>query len=336
MDNQNGTVDRMVDQLPERPGSFYPVEAGEAPAPVTSPFFGPPGDGSGTLSPTEVSEEAPAASLVGSLSAFTLADVLSMLASTSQTGELRVVSETVDGRVWLDGGELADASVGAATTLSQAVFELACVPEGWFSFTTDAFTSSGQPTASVSDVLAEVQPQVDEWREIRRVVPLEAVVTLSPDPPGQDVQIRSDQWRVLTTVGTSGHTVKSVLDLIGDDQIVGLRTLRDLHAAGLIDLEPSDGAVDEAIVNAAPLFAPPSENEPDGAPLTMPPRLVVSEDSVADDLATAPPPSETDSGREGNDRFDSLAEVAIMPPPIAGDPWAPIAESNGTDDDGVA
>ena len=88
------------------------------------------------MSQTESSEEAPAASLVGSLSVFTLSDVLTMLASTAQTGELQVVSETADGQVWLDDGELSNAQVGAATTIGQAVFELACVTDGWFYFTT--------------------------------------------------------------------------------------------------------------------------------------------------------------------------------------------------------
>ena len=161
-----------------------------------------------------------------------LADVLSMLASTAQTGELQVVSETVDGRVWLDHGELSNAQVGTASTIGQAVFDLACVTEGWFYFTSGAASSNGEPPRAGRCRPDRSRPQVDEWRELQKAVPLEAVVTLCPDPPGQDVQIRSDQWRVLTTIGNSGHTVKSVLDMIGGDQIVGLRTLRDLYTAG--------------------------------------------------------------------------------------------------------
>ena len=92
----------------------------------------------------------------------------------------------------------------------------------------------------VGAVLDEVRPQVEEWREIREVVPLDSVVSLSPTPPGDDVQIRGDQWRVLTTIGNGGHSVKSVLDAIGGDQITGLRTLRDLSQAGLIVLEGTD------------------------------------------------------------------------------------------------
>ena len=97
---------------------------------------------------------------------------------------------------------------------------------------------------------------MDEWRELQEAVPLEAVVTLCPNPPGEDVQIRSDQWRVLTTIGNSGHTVKSVLDMIGGDQIVGLRTLRDLYTAGLIEL----GGPVERADDGGRTYAPPSNN----------------------------------------------------------------------------
>lgn len=266
------------------------------------------------------------ASLVGSLSVFSLSDVLSLLASTDQTGELEVVGEGIEGRLWLDGGELSNAEVGTATTIGQAVFELACAVDGWFSYTAGIASSSGQPTAPVEAVLDEVRPQVEEWREIRDVVPLESVVTLSPTPPGQDVQIRGDQWQVLTTVGTNGLSVRDVLDQTGDEQIVVLRTLRDLHAAGLIVLrapeEPLDAALPRPVAVAdldrvtafpAPPFGAPHEDEAgtaDGVP---------------------PPPNTESTAASHEDGRDGLAEVAIMPPPIAGDPWTPVAESHDTD-----
>jgi hypothetical protein len=337
MDSQRGTVDRVVDQRTEPPGRATETGEDRTSGLAMSTLFGTLVDGKeSTMSQPDASGEAPAASLVGSLSVFTLSDVLSMLASTEQTGELQVVSETVDGRVWLDRGELSSAQVGTTITIGQAVFELACVIEGWFYFTTGPVSSSGQPTVPVAAVLTEVRPQVDEWREIREEIPLEAVVNLSPSPPGQDVQIRSDQWRVLTTVGNSGHSVASVLDTIGGDPIVGLRTLRDLYTAGLIELVPAP-PVDSVSDDAPPSYGEASDNGSAITSLSSPPPIAVSADSATDDLSTVPPPPGLEPVvGSSDDRFDSLAEVAIMPPPIAGDPWTPSAESNGTDDNGVA
>ncbi len=289
------------------------------------------------------SEEAPAASLVGSLASFSLSDVLSMLASTKQTGELHVVSEAADGKVWLADGELSNAHVGAATTIGQAVFELACVVEGWFYFTEGVVSSSGQPTVPVGAVLNEVRPQVDEWREIRQDVPFEAVVTLAPEPPGQDIQIRTDQWRVLATVGSSGLSVKEVLDRIGDDQIGGLRTLRDLHSAGLIELHVESEAVSGE--HRAPVLGLPAEpldhGEADISSLPAPPAPPVPPipaPGMAEDVdgsaVPLPPPDSLSDAVDGQE--DGLAQVTIMPPPIADDPWSPSVDSSTTGGNGVA
>ncbi len=244
------------------------------------------------MSQTESSSEAPAASLVGSLEVFALSDVLTLLSSTAQTGEVQVVGPSVDGRLWLERGELSNAAVGSAATIGEAVFELACVTEGWFYFTAGIVSSSGQPTVPVAAVLDEVRPQVVEWFELRTVVPLDAVVALAPHPPGDDVQIRSDQWKVLTTVGTGGNTAQDVLETIGGDQVSGLRSLRELADAGLIVLDA--GA-------ASSVSLPPS-------------------------FATARPGTSPDPSEDA-----SLADVAVMPPPITGDPWSPSAESAGSE-----
>jgi Domain of unknown function (DUF4388) len=337
MDEQASTIDGAFGQPNEPFVTSSEPDRPATPAQGPASWSGPSAEGKvPNMFEHPSSEEAPAASLVGSLAAFTLSDILSMLASTKQTGELHVVSETADGKLWLADGELSNAHVGAATTIGQAVFELACVAEGWFYFTVGVVSSSGQPTVPVGAVLNEVRPQVDEWREIRHDIPLEAVVTLAPEPPGQDVQIRTDQWRVLTTVGTTGLSVKEVLDRIGADQIGGLRTLRDLRTAGLIELH---GESDD---DRAPILGLPAEPRIDAdseiSSLPAPPVPPIPAPSVADDVdlgGTPPPPPE--SVTDGDDGHqDGLAQVTIMPPPIADDPWSPSVDSSTTGSNGVA
>jgi len=251
------------------------------------------------MSQTTNADESSAASLVGNLEIFTLADVLRLLEETRQTGEFQVVGSGIDGRLWLDNGELSNAHVGTATTIGQAVFELACVVEGWFYFTSGLVSSSGQPKVPIGAVLSEVRPQVEEWFELRQSVPLDAVVELAPNPPGDDVQIRGDQWRVLTMIGKGGQSVQSVLDAIDDDPIASLRTLRDLCQAGLIALEGGD---------PGPLVSPFT-----AAARETPPAVPATTDVIG-----------------------SLADVAIMPPPIADDPWTPAPESDRAEKNGVA
>ncbi len=279
--------------------------------------------------PPMVLAEAPArpaaASLVGSLQVFSLADVLTLLATTAQTGELEIAGEGAEGRLWLDRGELYDAQVGATTSVHRAVFELACAVDGWFSYTTGTVHSGSQPTVPVEAVLDEVRPLVEEWREMREVIPLESVVALSPTPPGKDVQIRGDQWQVLAAVGTNGLSVREVLEQTGDEQIVGLRTLQDLHSAGLIVLsEPEQrDTAGSGPVGVVTDFVP------------TPPFGSRMEDDAIDTDDVPPPPLDGEpAAAPAEEHQDGLAEVAIMPPPIAGDPWTPITEpqdsGNGT------
>jgi Domain of unknown function (DUF4388) len=279
---------------------------------VPAPMVGstPLGNGPVPSSSTQSSADASQASLQGSLSVVSLSDLLSLLASTAQTGELRVIGGLVDGRLWLADGELSDARVGAAATMGQAIFELACLTEGWFYFTVGSASSSGHPRVPVAAVLNEVHPQVEEWRGILTVVPLEAEVTLSPAPPGHDVQIRNDQWHVLTAVGNLGGSVRKVLDEIGGDRIVGLRTLRDLHTAGLIALQPTPGMAD------------PGHQDPPQPSST---------ETAEQQVASLPPPPGPAVG--SNARVSSLAELAMMPPPVESDPWAVTADSDGPGDD---
>ncbi len=280
------------------------------------------------MSPSEARDKS-AVSLTGSLTAFTLADVLTLLASTSQTGELHAVSQDVEGWLWLADGQLANARVGSATTIGEAVFELARITDGEFSFISGVVSSSGHPTVPVAAVLQEVRPQVDEWRELQSVVPLDAVVNLAPNPPGQEIRIRNDQWSVLTAVGTSGRSVKSVLEQIGGEQIAGLRALRDLESAGLIAVGtagPTDGHDPGPGPGGAP--APESGTSPGlpADPVIPPQDTTLGDASDSVERPSGSPP----------DQPAGLAEVAILPPPITVDPWAPPTDIEGAAGNGVA
>jgi hypothetical protein len=324
MDEQRGMTEQSPFRAFSSPRGAAAHDVEPLPTPTLATALSPRGEDEATPGQAGPSEEAPTASLVGSLSDFTLSDVLTLLASTGKTGEFQVAGQNVDGRLWFDHGALSGAHVGAATTMGQAVFELACVTDGWFSFSPGLVSSSDEPNVPVVAVLQEVRPRVDEWKEIRDVVPLEAIVGLSPTPPGQDVQIRSDQWQVLTTVGTSGLSVKTVLDTIGGDQITVLRTLRDLQAAGLIVVLPApDGPTAD---EATPTSAVPSPSTTDITEVS-PQISGLSEEVGADDLANLPPPGDpVPAGNDLDDRFRSLAQVAMMPPPINADPWSSTAE----------
>ncbi len=185
-----------------------------------------------TQMPTQT--DTPAASLVGALREFALPDVLRLLAAGNHTGEVLVVAGGTDGRLWLRGGDLNGAAVRGTGGLPQAVFELSLLEDGWFYFTAGRVAPEPVPAMAVGDVLASVLPQVGEWRDLLRRVPLDATVHIAPSPPGANVQLTADQWQVLAAVGNNGMRVVDLVAATGRDQVETVRSLRDMVDKGLV------------------------------------------------------------------------------------------------------
>ena len=274
------------------------------------------------------SGEVPTASLVGALQVFPLNDVLGLLAETGQRGELQVVGQGLDGHLWIDGKDLVGASLEGANTLTQAVFELILLDEGWFYFTSDQVPPAGHVQhQSVSSVINEVVPQVQEWRDLLSRVPLDAEVRMAPTTPGPEVQIRADQWRVLTAVGTIGRSVSSVVDQLEDDNVVIVRLLRELADSGLVLITPRSEQLATPVIGVSATSTTtyessatnPGQDDPPGTGTVPPPPP-----GFVTAMPAAPPAGiPADVG--------SLAdEVPIIPPPVSADPWAPPGSSGST------
>jgi hypothetical protein len=260
------------------------------------------------------SADPPAASLVGALGEFCVPDVLRLVAGGCHRGELLVVANGLDGRLWMLDGTLTGAAVRGTASLAQAVFELALLEEGWFYFT--AGRGAPEPAEhpqSVEDVLRVVLPQVVEWRDLLHRVPLDAVVTLAPTPPQGDVQLSAAQWQVLAAVGGRGTRVIDVVAATGRDQVQTVRTLRDMADAGLVTISGGSPAQRPGPSAHGPLPPPPA-----------------SSPSTAS--SPSPPSPARAAGMDGTDAdLVPMAMVGSRPPgrPVASDPPLPPLPRDG-------
>jgi hypothetical protein len=252
------------------------------------------------MTQTSASGQESEAVLVGSLGTFALPDVLSLAAASAAHGRLAVSAAGVDGHLWMEDGELTGFLAGDASSLTEAVFDLALLTDGWFSFFPGGEAPAPTGRCSVADVLAEVEPKVAEWHELVSRVALDDLVHLSPNAPGPEVQIRADQWHVLTTISTTGSRVRDVLDAMGSEYVVALRLVCELLDVGLIETVE---------VTASPDHMP-------GPP-------------TAAHVATAFPgaswvPPRSDSAPATNGQPVPPSEVEVLPPPATTDlPWVP-------------
>jgi hypothetical protein len=258
------------------------------------------------MTQTSASGQESEAVLVGSLGAFALPDVLTLAAASASVGRLSVTAAGVEGHLWIEQGDLTGFLAGDASTLTEAVFDLALVTDGWFSFFPGAEAPAPTGRCPIAEVLAEVQPQVAEWHELVAKVSLDGLIHLSPNAPGPEVQIRADQWHVLTTISTAGSRVRDVLDAMGSQYVVALRLVCELLDVGLIETVEMSPAHDH--VPGAPTMA--------GAPATsFPGASWVSPRSD-------PGPAATSNGAT-NGQPVPPSEVEVLPPPTTTDPWVP-------------
>ena len=203
-------------------------------------------------------------SLQGSLETFALPDVLVLLASTKKDGLLKVGGNQVDGKVWIDKGQIVQSTIGAKTMPAvDAVWELLRLESGSFSFEGDkAAPKPGNPEA-IDLVLADAQTRLAEWRDIAKVVPhLDAVVDMAHDAPGDEVTVSSDQWKLLVAVA-GGRTVRDLMERLGLEEFDTCRKVRDLVEYKLASIDASGKSSSAPVAKSSRAAAQP---EPVAAP----------------------------------------------------------------------
>jgi hypothetical protein len=177
-------------------------------------------------------------SLQGSLETFALPDVLVLLSSTKKDGELSVTGERVQGRVWLEKGQIVHSRIGSTDAGAvDAIFELLRLPNGDFVFEADAPPPAKGEPEGIDSVLADAQVRLSEWNEIAKVVPhLDAVVDMAPEAPGDEVIVSRDQWSLLRRVA-GGRSVHDLMVVLGTSEYDTCKTVKELVDARLASID---------------------------------------------------------------------------------------------------
>jgi len=209
-------------------------------------------------------------SLQGSLETFALPDVLVLLSSTKKDGELHVVGGRVDGRVWLEKGEIVHCAIGAKEFGPvDSIFELLRLQDGTFSFESDIEPPKRAEPQTIDAVLADAQIRLSEWQEVAKVVPhLDAIVDMADDAPDDEVSVTRDHWHLLRSVA-GGRSVHDVMDKLGLSEFDTCKQVKELVDARLatIDVHAKAPAKREAAAKApeapAPARSKPAESRSD-------------------------------------------------------------------------
>ncbi|MEA3077536.1 MAG: resuscitation-promoting factor RpfA [Actinomycetota bacterium] len=197
-------------------------------------------------------------SLQGSIESFALPDVLVLLSSTKKDGELHVVGGRVDGRVWLEKGQIVHSALGKKETSAvDAIFELLRLDAGTFSFDADTPAPQRSEPQMIDLVLADAQVRLGEWNDIARVVPhLDAVVDMATEAPDDEIVVTADHWRMLRAVA-GGRSVHDLMETIGRSEFDTCKAVKELVDAKLVSIDLHSPAKPAA--NAKPAEPKPAE-----------------------------------------------------------------------------
>lgn len=150
--------------------------------------------------------------LRGSLSAFSLGALLSLLNMQRQGGLLTVRNRGFLAQVWVEQGEVVDARLGVSRGL-YALFEAMSWSEGEFQFMVAPIEAR---SISVSLPVIQVRAALwlDRWRDVLHAIPSLGHRIVVCQAPLGDVVIKPYQWTVLTRVVNGPLTIAELaLDL---------------------------------------------------------------------------------------------------------------------------
>lgn len=269
-------------------------------------------------------------SLQGSLETFALPDVLVLLSSTKKDGELRVTGGRVDGRIWLEKGQIVHSAMGGKEAPAvDALFELLRLPSGTFKFDADSEPQRRSEPETIDLVLADAQVRLGEWNEIARVVPhLDAVVDMAAEAPDDEVLISREHWRLLRRVA-GGRSVNELMAALGTSEFDTCKEIKELVDLKLVSIDV-DAKPKAKAAPAVAAAAPPSPSaKADAAPKKDEARRDDREperrsapkaDAVTDAMkaaAEAADRAEAEAPAVGKgpsqDQFDALAALANRP-----------------------
>ena len=198
--------------------------------------------------------------LQGTIDSFPLADVLSLLNSSSRLGRLTVRGDRHTGWIEVAGGFLNAAEIEGKASLEPrgALFELLRCTGGDFEFLALDKVELSDATvegASLADCLQESELRLKRWEEIEQVLPSTAHrIELVRQLPSDEIVVDPLLWSLLVAVqGTSA--VCDVVERVRADELDVCAALTLLVADGLAVVSaPRDtAALDTAALDTAAL-----------------------------------------------------------------------------------
>jgi hypothetical protein len=136
-------------------------------------------------------------------------EIIKILSLGKRSGRLYLTNGSDSGNIFFADGEVVHAQCGSLNGI-KAVQEIAVWTSGEYRFFVDEPADMQTVIMGIDEVLSETTSHLRQMDKITSLIPSSsAVYALEPDIRDKDVQLKSIQWRVLTTIDGK----KSIADI---------------------------------------------------------------------------------------------------------------------------
>lgn len=200
-------------------------------------------------------------SLSGSVESFPLKAVLSLLESTAARGVLCLTTPDGSSELHVDAGSLVGWRPHGGADAADVLAGLMAAQEATFVWERDTPDASHPPVA-LSEMVRQAEGRLDEWAEMRAIVPSpDHRVCLTVPADQSSVTVELADWVIICAVG-DGRPLRDVLDRVGVPALSLYRAVGALVGSGLLAIEepapPAAPVSDYAAALVEAEFAPPS------------------------------------------------------------------------------
>lgn len=172
--------------------------------------------------------------LSGNLAHLPLLEILRLLSSQGQTGRLSLSNGAIKGEIFLRKGNVVHAASGEHIS-EEAVYSLMGWLQGDFRFIPEVAAPEESLTTPMERLLLEGASRVQEWGEIKGVIPsCDVVFKLAPAGASGAVNLEAEEWRVLARVD-GARTVAQIAQDLGEDEFRVAKVLYRLVSGGLLE-----------------------------------------------------------------------------------------------------
>ena len=185
----------------------------------------------------------------GNVSQFKLIDILRLLESERKTGVLNLQRGKEKAEIYLDKGTLCHAICKDGVG-EEAVFAILTWTDGKFNFTPDVTSEEKSITRDTSSLLKEGIKQLDEWQNIKELIPSQDMVfKLSSKRAPDEVRLQHDEWSILSQIDGK-KTVGDISEELKMAEHDSVRILYKLFSSGLIEVATEPQRKTQKIVDA--------------------------------------------------------------------------------------